>query len=416
MSAPAETASDDVWFEIVRRLNNPIPIRLASKALNTVINLVCTTIILTYEQQSRLKDDHIRHLPRGLLSLRGSQTPRRPRPNTHLTHLCLAHLPPLLQELHMPEPFLALWSMPSLHARYYVFFQGLLHLHIPGVHIYDEGALPRGLLSLHVASFRLLDLGSLPRTLVELRGAWQLYHPTQPKPNPTDATLSGLPPSLTSVAFGHKDCTIHTLSNFCGGHGWLPAAAHLKRHFSGLLRLDIYNDTQQSIDDAFVAALPPSLTRLRVHHCALLTDAAVQLLPRTLTHLHLGDGRADGLTNACAADFPPSLTTLRLENFSAMTSSSIPLFPRSITSLSVTIVVADTFFYRLPRGLLHLSLSTLGFSPTTATCLPPGLLSLDILPTNPNQININPNPNPFSDEAMAALPHTTRLQFYEWCK
>lgn len=366
----AESADNDVWSEIIRRLDNPVLLGLASKAIHTIVNVVCLRIFLTYEQQSRLTDNHIPHLPRNLKILRvvKDQRHRYRRRLGTLTDSCVPHLPPFLEELQLlssglsdallhgalphlrhfavdtltsaaasllhqsPVTFIHCYRRPEDPFSVVQHFKNLQHLHLPTARIDDPDilrALPPGLLSLRIATFYVEEgvegwedtLALLPRTLVDLRASWWVAGSDADNCDYgelSDATLLQLPPSLTSVTFAVD--------------GWQPPPEQLKRHFSKLRRLHLGN-ALQTVDDAFADALQglASLTSLRIDDHEF-TDAAIHLLPRSLTRLKLGGGYY--LTDACAAAFPTALTSLHLWHTHQLTTQSFAaLLPSSSTSL-----------------------------------------------------------------------------------
>lgn len=157
-----------------------------------------------------------------------------------------------------------------------------------------------------------------------------------------DEYAEHLPPGLTTLTLSstHDNMTNAAVS-------LLPRS---------LTFLELFENT--TIDDDGVAFLPPHLTHLVLYSNTHLTDRAMHLLPRTLKSLNL-DGN-DLISNEGVSHLPPCLTCLSMNGNTRLTSECFVELPRGLTWLDIASVggINGEDIAHLPRNLIHLDIET----------------------------------------------------------
>jgi len=156
------------------------------------------------------------------------------------------------------------------------------------------------------------------------------------------ATIASLPPSLEELYVSHD-------GNYRGGYnGAWPAGASLAH----LPRLHALYASRRVIDDATVAALPPSLAVLDVSETGTFT-AAVSFthLPR----LHTLNVCGTRFGDAALATLPPSLVSLDVSQCYKLTAGAVfPALPALRVLDATKTHLSDAVIASLPTSLLEL--------------------------------------------------------------
>ena len=162
------------------------------------------------------------------------------------------------------------------------------------------------------------------------------------------SSVTFLPPSLQELDVSQLPHNWYHLARL---HEW-PCGAPP----AYLTQLRVLNAAETHIDDASVAALPPSLRVLDVSRCKMMLTAAVSFAH--LPHLHTLRVTHTDISDATIASLPPSLAYLHMAKCCNMTLGAVlPALP-ALRELDVgSSDIGNAMVASMPPGLTHLCMA-----------------------------------------------------------
>jgi len=216
--------------------------------------------------------------------------------------------------------------------------------------------LPPSLRELHLSHYCPLpdtaDFSHLRHLRVVARVEFRTH---QPFSSFSSATIASLPPSLEVLDASYERCGLYS------DRGWPRdwALAHLTR-------LRVLNAACTNIDDAAIAALPPSLEVLNLKACYMLSSAVSFA---HLTSLHTLGLHYTSIGGDTLATLPPSLVSLDLHQFQRSSTS---------TGTGTSPLTPSTVFPHLPV-LRVLNVSRTGIGDAAIASMPASLEELSMV-------------------------------------